>query len=90
VLHSDAAHLHDSAAVAAALAELHGNVGPAGLHAAVDLLQQRGLTELTHMLSLVVHDRWGVLPFKLERLALAPLANLGRAVPRAGREGIKA
>ncbi|KAL4854744.1 RuBisCO large subunit-binding protein subunit alpha [Chlorella vulgaris] len=53
----DAAHLHDSAAVAAALAELHGNGGPAGLHAAVHLLQQRGLTELTHMLSLVVHDR---------------------------------
>lgn len=64
MLHSDAAHLHDSAAVAAALAELHGNKGPAGLHAAVEVLQQRGLTELTHMLSLVVHDRWGVLPSK--------------------------
>ncbi|KAI3432577.1 hypothetical protein D9Q98_004126 [Chlorella vulgaris] len=61
VLHSDAAHLHDSAAVAAALAELHGNGGPAGLHAAVELLQQRGLTQLTHMLSLVVHDRTAAL-----------------------------
>ncbi|EFN51525.1 expressed protein [Chlorella variabilis] len=61
VLQSDAKHLHDAAAVAAALAELHGSEGPTGLHRAVELLQQRGLTELTHTLSLTVHDRTAAL-----------------------------
>ena len=59
VLLSDAAHLHDSAALAAALAELHSTAEPAGMRRAVELLEQRGLSELTHTLSLPVHDRWG-------------------------------
>ena len=57
MLQSDAAHLHNSAAVAAALAELQRGTDPASQHRAVELLQQRGLTELPHALSLPVHDR---------------------------------
>lgn len=58
VLRSDAAQLHDSAAVAAALAELQRDpVGPGGLRRASELLEQRGMKELPHVLGLPVHDR---------------------------------
>ncbi|PRW61370.1 MAU2 chromatid cohesion factor-like protein [Chlorella sorokiniana] len=61
VLASDAAPLHDTALLAAALAELQADAGPAGLRTATDLLEQRGLTELPHVLSLPVHDRTAAL-----------------------------
>ncbi|KAI7844936.1 hypothetical protein COHA_001583 [Chlorella ohadii] len=61
VLASDATPLHDTALLAAALSELQADVGPAGLRAATDLLEQRGLTELPHVLSLPVHDRTAAL-----------------------------
>ncbi|KAL4452639.1 hypothetical protein ABPG75_008301 [Micractinium tetrahymenae] len=58
VLQSGAAQLQDGAAVAAALVELEGDpAGPAGVRAAVDLLQGRGLRELPHVLALPVQDR---------------------------------
>lgn len=38
---------------------LQADAGPGGLRAATELLEQRGLTELPHVLSLPVHDRWG-------------------------------
>ncbi len=46
------------AAAHPALLFTQADVGPAGLRAATDLLEQRGLTELPHVLSLPVHDRW--------------------------------
>lgn len=61
VLASDAIPLHDTALLAAALAELQADAGPAGLRAATDLLEQRGLTALPHVLSLPVHDRTAAL-----------------------------
>jgi hypothetical protein len=58
VLAADSAEApHDAAAAAAALAELHADEGPAALGAALEVLQQRGLTDLTHTLSLAVQDR---------------------------------
>ena len=56
-LASDATLLHDPAALAAALAELHSDAGPAGMRAAAELLEDRQLTDQEHVLSLPVHDR---------------------------------
>ena len=36
---------------------VQADAGPAGLRAATELLERRGLTELPHVLSLPVHDR---------------------------------